>query len=120
MPDVIETESQMIYSIAGKKLTFVSGQASVSQTLISAITGKKIRVKSVMLNNAGGSDISVNLTITIGGSIVSKFKLLLKAGAIFSKKMSPDYIEGDVSTAVGLFLSASGAVNYDVDYEVVS
>ena len=107
-------------TMKGGALTFVSGQATSSgpTSIISAVTLGKHRIKSIMFNNAGAADVSVDLLVTIGTS-KNVFPVLLKSGSIFSRKMTPDFIECDINTAVSINLSGAGTVNYHVEYVTI-
>ena len=107
-------------TMKGGALTFVSGQATSSgpTSIISAVTLGKHRIKSIMFNNAGAADVSADLLVTIGTS-KNVFPVLLKSGSIFSRKMTPDFIECDINTAVSINLSGAGTVNYHVEYVTI-
>ena len=111
---------ESLASIAGRKLLFISGQATASgdTQLLPVVAGKEYHIRTVMFNNAGSADITAYISCTIGGSVVERVPVLLKPGAIFSRKFAPDYVEVDKGTAVNINLSASGNVNYDMDYEI--
>ena len=107
--------------LSGYAETFVAGTASSSgdTTILPAVADKKIHIQSIMFNNAGATDVTVNLGFTIKGASKTRFPVLLKPGSIFSRKIDFNFIECDINTPVIITLSGSVNVNYDMDYELV-
>lgn len=117
-PNLASTEA--LVTIAGRALAHKAEQISTGgdNSILTAVADKHYHIRAIMINNAGGSDVSVYVKITQGGSAVKLYPVLLKAGSIFSKKVAPDYYETDVNTAVIINLSDAVAVNYQIDYGV--
>ena len=90
--------------------------ASGDTTLIAAVTGKKICITRIFLNNAGSTNRAVAIKITQGGVPVNLYPATLVPGAIVSPKDAPDHFECDTATAVKITLDDTGAINYQINY----
>jgi len=83
--------------------------------ILATVTGQQHRITSYMINNAGTTDV----TIMLKAGTVERYKVLLKPGSVFSKKvgaLSEDYIGCPMSTAATVMLSDTVTINYDIEY----
>jgi hypothetical protein len=100
-----------------KEISTVTGTATVSgnNTVITATSGKKIRVYGYELNNAGTTNITIYLTFATSSISFGK-KELANEGGLSQFNFIPFYKEGATSENLSLNLSGTATINYTIYY----
>jgi len=106
-------------SLCGVAVTPICSVTTASGEIVPATLAKQIKIKNLIINNAGASDVTVGLIITQSSAPVTIYSFLYKPGVIYQPITAPDFILCDVNTNVGIALDATVTVNYHIDYTLV-